>query len=701
MYEDTMFFSLNKKSDWQQGTAYNLHLTEEGLRMEHTVRYGWLRDISLQRIEGAENIVNVALGPGRTLLLLDHAANVWLYDYVNSIYESIFPHKHGLFTRRAMLVATEDLLVVAERVGDHGVSAYSLSNIQSVWELHEWEGEAICPIGIATNGQQDIYLLLPERTVHEGRRRIVPAGSALLVLKIGPGGRVQNVYRTDSLRMKQTMRLSELNQRFALHVQPSGQLYLLDTLERQVYVYQANGQLERQVAIAFAGRPTGIGVDLRGTMYVSDGSERSEEGPDARFVQSYHPDGSWLEALAGTQGRTDKLLTGHQNLLYLWNRQEARLSILEQMTRVQGAGASGGAPEGVYFSRAFDAVVSETIWHKLLVEAELPDETQLRVSYVASDHPLVWLEEGNVLLDEFLHDTSRTLEEKLHRTRHLWQGPILNPRDALLRAQGRYLWLKIEWSGSDKKTPLLKKLRVYYPRITYLQYLPAVYQQDPQSRDFLERFLSLFGTFFDEMEEAIDHIAHCFDADGATGDLLKWLSTWLGIAVDDRWTEEQTRQLLKRAPELYQKRGTREGLQELIEIFTGEKPFLVEFFQYKYLIEKADIRRTMEELYGLDPYRFCVLVKPGAVPDERRRALLQKLLDEECPAFAEAQLIVLEPWIHMGSHAYLGINSFLQEPSLLVLDDKAQLPYNTVLVDVDRDSRIGLHTRLGMDSTLE
>ncbi|PWK11534.1 phage tail protein [Tumebacillus permanentifrigoris] len=701
MYENTTFFSLNKARDWQQGTYHNLHLSDEGVRLERTVRYGRRSDIWLNQIEGMGSVADLTLGPRGTLLLLDHEAKVWLYDYVNRISDSLFPPEHNLFTNRAVLGATEDLVVVAERQQRGRITAYSLSNIQAVWEVREWQGQEICPLAMGTDGEHEVYVVIPEQTVAAESGRIVPAGTALVVLQIGDGGRLRHVYRDEALTVPQATRLEELWQRFSLQVQHKGRwLYLLDGDTRRVHVFHRNGGLDRHVEIEFPGIPSALAVDTRDTLYVSDGRELSSGSLDDRFVHTYQADGEPSEPLSGSQGEVGKILYGHQHLLYLWYRAENRIAVLEQSPRIQGAGQLGGAPEGVYFSRAFDAVASETVWHKLLLDADLPDETQLRVYYIASDHPEVWVDGGTLPLDHFLHN-EQTLQEKLERTRNLWQGPIVNPRDALLRAQGRFLWLRIEWSGSDRKTPLLKKLRVYYPRVSYLQYLPAVFQQDPQSRDFMERFLSLFGTFFDEMEEAIDHIARCFDADAATGDLLKWLSTWLGIAVDDRWTEEQTRALLKRAPDLYQKRGTREGLQDLFEIFTGEKPYIVEFFQYKYLIEKAEIRRTMERLYGLDPYRFCVLVKPDVVPDERSRAILQKLLDEERPAFTEAQLIVLEPHIHMGSHAYLGINSFLMEPSLLVLDDKAALPYNTVLVDVDRNSRIGLHSRLGMDSTLE
>jgi len=41
------------------------------------------------------------------------------------------------------------------------------------------------------------------------------------------------------------------------------------------------------------------------------------------------------------------------------------------------------------------------------------------------------------------------------------------------------------------------------------------------------------------------------------------------VTLDDRWPEDKRRQLLRAAVGLYRKRGTRAGLQEYLEIYTG------------------------------------------------------------------------------------------------------------------------------------
>ncbi|MGZ4134034.1 MAG: phage tail protein, partial [Tumebacillaceae bacterium] len=460
------------------------------------------------------------------------------------------------------------------------------------------------------------------------------------------------------------------------------------------------GELLGQLSLLLPSAPSGLAVDENGSIYLSDSRDVAPDGEDTRFVMQYDAQMAFVANVAGYRGKTDRLLIT-KNRMYIWNAAEQMVSVLELKPRTKLLPQTGRY-EGMMLFRALDSTVNETIWHKITLDADFPDETQLRVSYYASDRRDAFINGQYVVLDEYISDPDRSMQEKLTGLARFWSDPIVSPHDALFfEAQGRYLWLKIEMVGSEKISPLVRKLRAFFPRTSYLENLPAVYQEDPASRDFLERFLSLFGTFMNEMENKIAHISRYFDGDSVSGEYLRWLATWLGIASDGTWTEEQTQSVLKRAPELYKKRGTREGLELMIEIFTGEKPYLVEFFQYKHLIEKSEIKKYMEQLYGLDPYCFCVLVKPESVPTENHRLLVQRILDEEKPAFAEAKLVVLEPWMYLGTHSYIGVNTFMSEPSLLVLDDKSSMPYQTLLIDVDRDHRIGLHTRMEMDSELE
>jgi len=100
----------------------------------------------------------------------------------------------------------------------------------------------------------------------------------------------------------------------------------------------------------------------------------------------------------------------------------------------------------------------------------------------------------------------------------------------------------------------------------YLRYLPRVYQEQDE---LMGRYLMLFESFLSPIESQIDNIPFYFDPAFTPLKLLPWLATWVDLTLDDHWPEAKRRQLLKAAVSLYRKRGTRRGLQEYLEIYTG------------------------------------------------------------------------------------------------------------------------------------
>lgn len=702
MQEEVTFFSYNKKSDWEKGIAYNLHLADSGLHIEQVQRFGWVSNLHLASLDGPGPLRDLAFGTDDKFLLLDGVANVWQYDEDHDHLDLIFRPQHQLFTAESMLGAVRDTLFVVDPAGERRVAGYLQSSGQLVWEYNEWLGTTIEPLTLATDRQEHLYVLFP-------------FGDKLVLVKWNTDGVVKFAAPLPELTEDEVALQNLIRNRFFLCVAPKSDptaedlLYLLDTRNNQVYLYKTQGSeqggwqavLQMTYSLLIPFTPSGFGLDGQRHLYIGDSRSEDPDGVNPRFVLHYGADGAYIGTVAGYQGKVDKMLLDPiDDRLCLWNIADNQITKLEMDRRTQRWGDQGY--RGLLLLPALDSTERETLWHKITLDADYPDETQLHVSFYASDRTEVIIDGKLRVLDSYLLDDTIRLADKLSKLNHLWSKPIINPHDALLfEAKGRYLWLKIEVDGSEKFTPIVRKFRAYFPRTSYLSYLPAVYQEDEGSRYFLERYLSLFGTLLGEMEEQIAGISRFFDPDVVSGEYLRWLSTWVAIAADDNWTEEQTRHLLKRSPELYRKRGTREGLAELIEIFIGDKPLIVEFFQYKNLIEKAEIKAYMQQLYGLDPYCFCVLIKPNLIQTEQQRMLIERILNAEKPAFTEAKLVVLEKLIYMGSHSYIGINTFLSEPSLLLLDDKSTMPYQTVLIDVDRDNRIGLHTRLGLNSELE
>jgi phage tail-like protein len=247
---------------------------------------------------------------------------------------------------------------------------------------------------------------------------------------------------------------------------------------------------------------------------------------------------------------------------------------------------------------------------------------------------------------------------------------VTNVHDFLLNAQGRYLFLRVEMFGLEGRPPSLTHMRVYFSVPSLLQYLPEVYGLHPESADFLNRYLSIFQSLWLDMEEQINQTPCLFDPDVAPYPFLIWISSWIDVRYPQFWKEGRLRLLLKKIPLLYKIKGTRRGIGEIVELYTGEPCYIVEPHEIQAIM--ASLPDT-SHLYTMNPFVFTVLVNEARLPGEKERYELKRLIDDFKPAHTEAQLVILRPHIHLGSHSYLGVNSCLTQPGPFKLDGSAAL----------------------------
>ncbi|MGC5020964.1 phage tail protein [Micromonospora sp. DT47] len=95
--------------------------------------------------------------------------------------------------------------------------------------------------------------------------------------------------------------------------------------------------------------------------------------------------------------------------------------------------------------------------------------------------------------------------------------------------------------------------------------LPAVYLDD----DFTTRLTGALDDVLAPIILTLDCFADYVDPRLAPEDFLTWLADWVAFAVDERWTTEQTRELVAHAVELHRWRGTKRGLVEHVRLLTG------------------------------------------------------------------------------------------------------------------------------------
>ncbi|MBV8720356.1 MAG: hypothetical protein JO020_02945 [Chloroflexi bacterium] len=111
-------------------------------------------------------------------------------------------------------------------------------------------------------------------------------------------------------------------------------------------------------------------------------------------------------------------------------------------------------------------------------------------------------------------------------------------------------------------------------RSRLLEFLPRHYRTD----DFLARFLLIFQTALDPIEQAIDNTHLLLDPGLTPPALLEWLAQWLDLDLSSTPDVATRRVLIERAVELYRWKGTRRGLRMELALRFGSPALIVENF---------------------------------------------------------------------------------------------------------------------------
>jgi phage tail-like protein len=244
----------------------------------------------------------------------------------------------------------------------------------------------------------------------------------------------------------------------------------------------------------------------------------------------------------------------------------------------------------------------QTTWGRLLIDACIPRDTQVRVRCMAADEPpdigLIAREPpANVTLLAIPHDDqsppmpaawmvqAASAALPLHRRA---EGPELpwlrraaddsfETYEAPVHAEpGRYLWVILELTGNTRSTPRIRALRAEFPGHDWLRRIPRTLSSEPQAGAFLQRYLAMPAGALSELDRRAVLRQVLLDAEGAPAEVLPWLASFLGLTLDERWTEAARRRAIREAVWLFRFRGTVPGLSRFIEIVLGVRPIVIE-----------------------------------------------------------------------------------------------------------------------------
>ncbi len=502
-------------------------------------------------------------------------------------------------------------------------------------------------------------------------------------------------------------------------------LYVIQEGSDSVVVLDANGKILETIARANEAEerfcPTGLSVDADGNVCIADSS-------GLLFVAD--KDGETHGAARACR------LPAMQAGGVVFDRDGNPVVADADRERICSIDASAAyETSGVFISDSLDSRIYNCQWHRVVLRGSLVSGTRVRVDTFTS--------ESLRAIDEIL-----ALPDSRWATRQLdtsvgdgeWDCLVISP-------PGRYLWLRITLAGNGTATPSLASVRAFFPRASSLRFLPAVYTEEPVSREFLGRFLSIFDSVRATVSDRIADLESYFDPASApaesgsprAADFLSWLASWVGLALERHWPESKRRALLKNAHKLYELRGTPEGLRLHVELYTGRSPRILEHFRLRRwtflgesrlgdcsaLFGAAIVQRLqlgvndrigqfrltdtgdpLRDPFYVYAHKFTVVVPALRGEDaELQRRTLERIIEMAKPAHAQGDLQVTEGRLRIGIQSFVGVDTIISDYPRDVVEGERRLGFDAVLGQSEDEAnppamRVGVRTRIGATTLL-
>ena len=352
--------------------------------------------------------------------------------------------------------------------------------------------------------------------------------------------------------------------------------------------------------------------------------------------------------------------------------------------------------QGQLLTQAIDSGIPRCLWHRLRVDADVPPGTSLDVAVATSEAGDEQPPKGTPDDPAWAGFASGVPHPDD------WEQLPPGATDVLLRRPpGRHLFLRARLTGDGMATPVVHGIRLDFPRVTSLDQLPEVWQDDAAGADFTARFLSLFDASLGDLDRVIERYPALLQAGAVPGEVLPWLAGLLGLGFDPSWPVARRRALVQAAPELYRLRGTPEGLRRAIELVFDVVPVIEELgaarawgalarpgagtparlgsvrlfgpSRVRFRLDRSVLSRTPVrslgdprlDAQGSDAYRFRVLISPGAGGVDVPR--LERLVGSQAPAHTVATVRVGGTGLVVGQQSLVGVDTILVGPPAPVL----------------------------------
>lgn len=224
--------------------------------------------------------------------------------------------------------------------------------------------------------------------------------------------------------------------------------------------------------------------------------------------------------------------------------------------------------QGQLLTGPLDSGVPRCRWHRVRIDADVPAGTAVALAVVASESPA--LPQQGVADGEWA-----AFAPGLPHPADWHEVP--GALDFLVdQPPGRYLFVRLRLTGDGVATPVVRRVRLDFPRAGSLDFLPEVYREEPRAEDFSERFLALFDAALEDLDRTVERLPALFDVHGVPDEALPWLGRFLDAIFDPAWDAARRRRILAALPALFPRRGTVGGLVEAVRLVFDVTPAIEE-----------------------------------------------------------------------------------------------------------------------------
>ncbi|MBB5019144.1 phage tail-like protein [Chitinivorax tropicus] len=365
---------------------------------------------------------------------------------------------------------------------------------------------------------------------------------------------------------------------------------------------------------------------------------------------------------------------------------------------------------GRVISFRLDSGSYQTVWGRVLLDACLPPNTEIRVQGIVGDDdedvedrigrdppvssmPVVPLEaEATPMPQQIDVPDPASLGGPVIRRSDGSEQPWLQADDqfatyeaAVPAKAGRYLWLVIDLIGTSRATPKIRTIRAEHPGHDWLRRLPKLYARHEAMRGFLQRFLTAPAGLHHDLASQHEHRHALLKPFSTPASILPWLAGWLGLSLDERWSDTARRTFIAEAMLLWRLRGTVWGIRRMLQIVTDRQIVIMEQFRTRGLGVVAgdglggqraavlghglrvggpvgEAARSGDASVAVDSFRqhahrFSVLILGELSPEQE--AMVRHLLEQHRPAHTLYELCTIGAGMRIGRNLRVAMTSVI------------------------------------------